>query len=96
MKKTLVTIGLLMYASASFGSDGQHTGVGGNPFIPPPNPSSTVLPSWGSIVQSLVIPGLMILVPSDLNSQDAADQKPASQADGKDQKNDKAGTRSAQ
>ncbi|HET9240610.1 MAG TPA: hypothetical protein VFO10_25320 [Oligoflexus sp.] len=96
MKKTLVTIGLLMFASASFGSDGQHTGVGGNPFTPPPNPSSTVLPSWSSIVQSLVTPGLMILVPSDLDSQDAADQQPASQNDKKNQKNDKAGTSSAQ
>jgi hypothetical protein len=95
MKKTLVIIGLLMYASASFGGDGQHTGVGGNPFNPPPNPSSTVLPPWGGIVQSLVTPGLMILLPSDLDSQDAADQQ-ASQKDGKDQKNDKAGSGSAQ
>jgi hypothetical protein len=95
MKKTLATIGWLMFASASFGSDGQHTGVGGNPFIPPPNPSSTVLPSWGSIVQSVVTPGLMILIPADLDSQDAVDQS-ASQADRKDQKKDKAGTRSPQ
>jgi hypothetical protein len=95
MKKTLAGIGWLMFASASFGSDGQHTGVGGNPFTPPPNPSSTVLPTWSSIVQSVVTPGLMILVPADLNSQDAADQS-ASQADKKDQKKDKAGTSSAQ
>jgi hypothetical protein len=95
MKKTLVAIGLLMFASASFGGDGQHTGVGGNPFIPPPNPSSTVLPPWSSIVQSLVTPGLMILLPSDLDSQDATDQQ-ASQDDKKNQKNDKAGTHSAQ
>jgi len=95
MKKTLATIGWLMFASASFGSDGQHTGVGGNPFIPPPNPSSTVLPSWGSIVQGLVTPGLMLVVPADLDSQDAADLS-ASQAGKKDQKKDKGGSGSAQ
>lgn len=96
MKKTLATIVWLMFTSASFGGDGQHTGVGGNPFIPPPNPSSTGLPSWGGIVQSLVTPGLMILVPTDLETQDAADQQSASQADKKDQKTDKAGPSSAQ
>lgn len=95
MKKTLATIGWLVFASASFGSDGQHTGVGGNPFVPPPNPSSTVLPPWSSIVQSLVTPGVMLLVPADLDAQAAAEQA-ASQAEGKDQKKDKAGTSSAQ
>jgi len=97
MKKTLAAAGWLMFASASFGSDGQHTGVGGNPFIPPPHPSTGVLPAWGSIIQSLTIPGLMLLLPFDSSSQGAADQQPASQEDKKkDQKNNRANHSSAQ
>lgn len=93
MKRTLATIGWLMFASASFGSDGQHTGVGGNPFLPPPNPSSSVLPPWG--VQMLVTPGLLFVAP-ELNSQDAADKQEASGTNENDQKNDKAESSSAQ
>jgi hypothetical protein len=93
MKRTLATIGWLMFASASFGSDGQHTGVGGNPILPPPNPTGSVLPPWS--VQMLITPGLLIVQP-EFNSQDAADQQEASGKDRKDQKNDKAGSSSAQ
>jgi hypothetical protein len=89
MKRTLVTIGWLMFASASFGSDGQHTGVGGNPILPPPNPQGSVLPPWAT--QMLEIQGLL-----EWESQDAADQQKASGKDKKDQKKEKAGSRSAQ
>jgi hypothetical protein len=91
MKRTLATIGLLLFASASFGSDGQHTGVGGNPYVPPPNPSTGSVVPWS--MQMLITPGLLIVAP-ELDIQDAAEQEGASQ-DEKDQ-NDKAGGSSAQ
>lgn len=93
MKRTLAMIGWLMFASASFGSDGQHTGVGGNPFLPPPNPTGSVLPPWS--VQMLVTPGLLIVQP-ELVSPEAADQQDASGKEKNDQESDKAGASSAQ
>jgi len=36
MKKTIAAFGWLMLASASIGQAGQHSGVGGTPFVPPP------------------------------------------------------------
>ncbi|WP_218110059.1 hypothetical protein [Oligoflexus tunisiensis] len=82
---------MLLFASASFGSDGQHTGVGGNPFIPPPNPSGSAVNPWS--IQMLINPGLLIVAP-EFNSQDAAEQEEASREE-QDQK-DKAGRSSAQ
>ncbi len=93
MRRIIATIGLLMLASASFGSDGQHTGVGGNPALPPPNPSSTVLPPW--YVQMLVNPGVLSMSP-DLNSQDATAKQKASGKNENDQKRSKAKSSSAQ
>jgi len=93
MKRTLATIGWLMFASASFGSDGQHTGVGGNPLLPPPNPTSSVLPPWS--VQMLVTPGLLIVTP-EMTNPDAADQQDSSGNEEKEKDNQKAGANSAQ
>ncbi|HYX32376.1 MAG TPA: hypothetical protein VE954_04630 [Oligoflexus sp.] len=92
MNRTLVTIGWLMFASASFGSDGQHTGVGGNPFVPPPNPQGVVVQPWK--VQMIVTPGLLIVQP-EFNLQDASLPKEASRKEDQDQDN-KAGEPLAQ
>jgi len=95
MKQTSAVVGWLMFvfASASFGSDGQHTGVGGNPFVPPPNPSSLVLPR--SQPQMLVIPGLLLVQP-DVIGQDAPKSGEASQTEGTQDDKSKDGEPSAQ
>ncbi len=93
MKRIIATIGLLMLASASFGSDGQHTGVGGNPALPPPNPNSTVLPPWA--VQMIVNPGVLSITPN-LKPQDATGKQKASGKNENDQKRTKAKSSSAQ
>lgn len=91
MKRTIATIGWLMCASASFGSDGQHTGVGGNPVIPPPNPSGIVLPPWS--MQMLIHPGLVVVQP-EFDPQDASNNQEASSNENKSQ-DAKAGESSA-
>jgi hypothetical protein len=89
MKQTLAAIGWLMLASASFASDGQHTGVGGNPIIPPPKPISLGPPPL--LPQMLTIPCLLLLQPECLGEKVPENGK-ASQTEGKGSREEKSGT----
>jgi hypothetical protein len=61
MKKFIATSVWLMAASASMGEAGQHTGVGGNPWVPPPAPNTIDIPNI--VMQTLALPGAIIVLP---------------------------------
>jgi len=74
MKKTIAAFGWLMLASASIGQAGQHSGVGGTPFVPPPaTPGENSSVMTQSIFQPLLDLLFFELAPAPIEALESMD-----------------------